>query len=983
MSGKKRPFDDIASSSPSVSSFSSDPSAISPHSSPSQRPLRLNLGGDPSQGSFTGRMHSRTPSDSVLPGDDNKSYQTDHNNEIYPTDAHVSACPPSQPNLPKRQRFDEPQTDEFLLDHLHNVVRRWDLINDVIIWSPKIELLLGYNPSSIPSNSEWWRDLIHSDDRERVIKSMDRFFESHISKFWCEEYRLKVFTLAHSVPEYITVIDQIHVIRDIQGKPIKAIGAMFNPKQRSKMEEVLGTHRARLMRNIPHGKISADELRYQTQLIKTITDNTTSGLFMMDAMGHPTFMNPAAEKITGYKLSDISTRPLHYAVHYKRPDGSHYPMEECPVDNSQAALVPMQNQEEVFVDKYGRLFPVVWSIAPLEKDGKTVGAVLEFRDVTEEKAAEAERLKTKLEAEQQLVRAQEADAHRRVLTEFVDYVCHEIRNPLHGIAANMEFLAGTLQKLHNLVDVNCKCPGEGQLSAVFVEGREHLESIKQCVDHQTLITNNVLDLSRLEAGKVELYDEVFDPRDLLHQTVNILRGKILAKNVVINEELPSQILTPISPSFPASVSASIPNSNKDIHSSTPPPLVKGDATRLRQIFVNLVSNAVKFTPPNGNIILRLEPLVREGAHVKLTGVVQDNGVGLEKNELASLFKRFSQTNKKISSEYGGSGLGLSICDQIVRLMKGSIQADSEKGVGSTFKFSVYVSEPSHEETLQYLSAKSLLQSSNSLLPDGTSNSQPFSQTSSESNSKSQTTQSNQSLQQQTPHKRFQNVLIVEDNLINQRIVSKFVERLGYTPSVVSNGKEAVDLIEASLRASSTQAVRNGRGGDKETDLNDPRDSYGTGNNKVVPMDIIIMDMEMPVMDGRQASKRIRELEQEYIDLSSQFHTPHQSPIPASHFPTPSNTPRAPTHHVLNSPQSTNLNSPQHLDSSIPPTFSSTTSPSRTESTRIPIIALSGNARPAKISEAIEHGIDDYLIKPCNQERLKQVIEKWEMKCSSR
>lgn len=357
-------------------------------------------------------------------------------------------------------------------------------------------------------------------------------------------------------------------------------------------------------------------------------------------------MNPAAEKITGYKLSEIASRPLHYAIHYKRPDGTHYPMEECPVDNSQAALVPLQNQEETFVDKDGRLFPVVWSIAPLEKDSKTVGAVLEFRDVTLEKAAQLEQLKAKLEAEQQLVRAQEADAHRRLLTEFVDYVCHEIRNPLHGIAANMEFLAGTLEKMYNIMESNCTCCSRGRVSGMFCDSQEFLASIRECVEHQTQITDSVLDLSRLEAGKVELCDEVFDPRDLIHQTVKILRGKIMEKNVVVREELPS--LT----------SYAIPSYSCDRHSTSTPILVKGDATRLRQLFVNLVSNAVKFTPPGGRIVLQLEPLVRDGAWLKLTGMVQDNGVGLEDSELASLFKRFSQTNKKISNDYSGSGLGI-------------------------------------------------------------------------------------------------------------------------------------------------------------------------------------------------------------------------------------------------------------------------------------------------------------------------------------
>ncbi|MBA2406365.1 MAG: PAS domain S-box protein [Bdellovibrionales bacterium] len=133
------------------------------------------------------------------------------------------------------------------------------------------------------------------------------------------------------------------------------------------------------------------DLRHQNYLTKTITDNAASCLFMMDKKGHPTFMNPAAMKVTGYSsLEEIKDKPLHYAVHWKKPDGSHYPMEECPIDNAQAELKKVQNQEEIFCTKDGRLFPVSYSISPLERNGEVIGSVLEFRDITEQKFIESE-----------------------------------------------------------------------------------------------------------------------------------------------------------------------------------------------------------------------------------------------------------------------------------------------------------------------------------------------------------------------------------------------------------------------------------------------------------------------------------------------------------------------------------------------------------------------------------------------------------------
>ncbi|KAI9137082.1 hypothetical protein BKA69DRAFT_1128528 [Paraphysoderma sedebokerense] len=802
----------------------------------------------------------------------------------------------------KRRRTEEPWNTDYFLEHITDATRRWDIQSGVLMWSSKIEVLLGYDVKDIPVSIDWWRHSIHPDDRQRITDSLDAFFEM-TSQYWNEEYRYRI-----SSGGYITIVDRLQIIRDQDGKAVTVVGAMFNPLQRCQLDEALNSPRAQLMRDIRQGKISSDELRYQTQLIKTITDNTTSGLFMMDAKGRPTFMNPASEKITGYKLSEISSRPLHYAVHYKRPDGSYYPMEECPVDNSQAALVPMQNQEEIFVDKYGRLFPVIWSIAPLEKDNKTVGAVLEFRDVTHEKAAQAERLKTKLEAEQQLVRAQEAESHRRMLTEFIDYVCHEIRNPLHGIAASTEFLTSTFLHLQQAVDSKASDAFKKALS----EGQQHLESIRQCVDHQTLITNNVLDLSRFEAGQVDLCNEVFEPCSLMRQTINIIRGRIIEKKIKLREVCLS----------------GQPGDEKDIRKY----LVKGDLTRLRQLLLNLVGNAIKFTPENGEIEVRLDKLTRQDSVVTLVGAVSDTGVGMTPDEQWHVFQRFYQSNKKISSEYGGSGLGLNICDQIVKLMNGSIQVTSEKNVGSTFKFTVQLSIPTESEIQAYLASRKYTAQETSHPPTPVQSPPPDSLSSSLKDKKDH-------VARQDSHaaitKRIKKVLVVEDNKINQKIVTKYLSKLGYVYAVANNGLEAVNMYIERLRS-----------------------CHGSGEDG--HFDFVLMDMEMPVMDGREATKRIREFE-DSLSTSSSFQPSQSEFTPSSPLsPSPSSFPQ-------NSSSQTPIST----------STSSHTPPHSTHAKRTPIVALSGNARDEKIKEALDCGVDDYLIKPCNQQVLEKMIQKWE------
>jgi PAS domain S-box-containing protein len=637
---------------------------------------------------------------------------------------------------------------------LNNVLRRWDVKSNHVYWDSSMERLFGYRAEHVQNNVFWWLQNIHSDDRERVWHGINRFIKGSMV-FWCDEYRFRA-----REGNYLMVVDQMNCIRDSQGHALEVVSGVFNPYQRHQLEELLVTTRAKLLRDINFGVSSFEELRYQTQLTKTITDNTTSGLFMMDARGFPTFINPAAERITGYMLEEIKDKPLHYSVHYLYPNGAPYPMELCPLDNSQATLVAMQNQEEVFVDKFGRLFPVIWSIAPLDKNGKTIGAVIEFRDVTEEKNSERERLHSKLQAEQGRIKAEEAEAHKQNLAKFVDYVCHEIRNPLHGISANADFLWDLFS---NLERENADI---GQI-AIFSEikwkqAREFLTSIRECVNHQALITNSVLDLSRLEAGKVELERTTFRLDSVVSEAVEILRARFLEARLKVEFDLRHWNTT----------------------------WVKGDSTRLRQVILNLLSNAIKFTPAEGLIRINgREPDIRKNK-VRIQAEVSDNGVGMTENELGVLFQRFSQTKKKLPSKYGGSGLGLNICSEILSLMDGSISVTSDRHQGSSFAFALTLDLASPDD-IRIWRAKGK-QPSLDARDEGVN--------------------------------QFKHILVAEDNAVNQKIISAYLRKLGYHHTIAGNGQEAVSQFRSSGLA----------------------------------VDMVLMDLEMPIMDGREAAKRIQD-----------------------------------------------------------------------------------------------------------------------------
>lgn len=234
--------------------------------------------------------------------------------------------------------------------------QRIDFVNDYV------EELLGYTVEEWLSTPNFWLQIVHPEDRERAAIEAREKFES--GRGGVNEFRW-----VSKDGQVIPVEAQSVVILDDEGRPVGMRGVTMDVSER---------------------KLAEQELEHQSRLTKTITDNAASCLFRMDKDGHPTFMNPAAEVVTGYTLDEIRDRPLHYAVHYKRPDGSYYPMEECPIDNASAELVQLREQEEIFVRKDGTLFPVSYSVAPIERNGATVGAVLEFRDITDLKRAESD-----------------------------------------------------------------------------------------------------------------------------------------------------------------------------------------------------------------------------------------------------------------------------------------------------------------------------------------------------------------------------------------------------------------------------------------------------------------------------------------------------------------------------------------------------------------------------------------------------------------
>ena len=382
-------------------------------------------------------------------------------------------------------------------------------------------------------------------------------------------------------------------------------------------------------------KYAEEALRRAAAFDEAVMSNMGEGLYTVDSQGLVTFMNPAAERLFGWTLEELRGRKMHDMTHYKHPDGSAFPLEDCAGLQVLRQGNALTNHEDVFVRKDGTFFDVVYSSSPLREGNQVIGLVVVFRDVTDRKAVEKERdqfLAREQEARKQAEEAQAlAEAANRVKDEFLATLSHELRTPLNAILGWTRILRSSQLDPET---------ASRALAVIERNGR-----------FQNQLIGDLLDVSNITKGKLRLDVQIIDLASILEAAVDTVRPSADAKAIRLQVVLDPK--------------------------AGP---VAGDPNRLQQIVWNLLSNAIKFTPKEGRVQLRLE---RINSHIEIT--VSDTGAGIAPDFLPYVFERFRQADASASRKQSGLGLGLAIVRHLVELHGGTVHVDSAgEDQGTTF-----------------------------------------------------------------------------------------------------------------------------------------------------------------------------------------------------------------------------------------------------------------------------------------------------------
>ncbi len=494
-----------------------------------------------------------------------------------------------------------------------------------------------------------------------------------------------------------------------------------------------------------------EALKESEALFRQVWERSNDGMRLTDAEGVMVMVNDAFCRLVGKARRELAGKPLTEI--YAEPAREHIlaTHRQRVAERSVAARL---EREQAMWD--GRKVWFEMSNSMLEIPGKPPLVLGILRDATRRKRNEEELEAARLEAERmnhelrtanqsleqatQLSRemAARAESASAAKSEFLANMSHEIRTPLNAVLAFAEQLE------------------EAELAP---EQREYLLLLRSSAERLHDLLNDVLDYSKIEAGRLKLSEQPFDLREQLDKTLEPLAADGARKGLRVSLD--------VAPEVPREVS--------------------GDARRLHQVLVNLIANAIKFTE-RGEIKVRASSAPSGNGSRVVRFSIRDTGIGIPADKQAVIFEPFCQVDGSSTRNYGGTGLGLSISSRLVEMMGGKLSVVSEPGLGSTFTFETRFRTPNDGKLGEQGGAEAAVEGS------------------------------------KPPGGRSLRILLAEDNAINQKVACRWLEKEGHRVEVCGNGNEVLGALEAGS------------------------------------FDLVLMDVQMPDMDGLEATEEIRRRE---------------------------------------------------------------------------------------------------------------------------
>lgn len=479
---------------------------------------------------------------------------------------------------------------ELALDGANDGIWDWDLVNNEVFFSKRYKSMLGHTDKSFPNHPMEFFNHVHKDDVARVRTVLEDCFAGKLDS--CNE----IFRMKHRNGDDVWILARGKARRDQNGRSIRMSGSHTDITEQRKVQDLLQG----ILDSSLNGIMAYQAIRKNGYIVdfECILSNEAAS----------NMISIVIDNMVGKRLREVFPEVVDVGIWDKL-------LEVVNKNEPYRAEIPFNIKS-----------PDSWLQIMVSKLND--GFAIAFDDISVRKNAEDALLKAK----------EEAEAGAKAKSEFLATMSHEIRTPMNAVIGMTGLLLET------------------KLDAIQ---SDYVNTIRVSGDNLLAIINEILDYSKIDSGKMDLEEQVFDLLETIEDVVGLLVKSAIDKRI--------ELVYYLDPDVPRSVI--------------------GDATRLRQVLVNLMSNAIKFTS-KGEVFLYITIVGGTRERPELEFSVRDSGIGIPANKIDNLFSLFSQVDSSTTRKYGGTGLGLAISRKLVELMGGNIWVESEVGVGSTFKFNI-------------------------------------------------------------------------------------------------------------------------------------------------------------------------------------------------------------------------------------------------------------------------------------------------------